>query len=243
MIGYPTADGAFSDAIYINQLGETFVRAAPLALNWTRVRVGMFYSLCGLTKDADPSAETLARLGPLDQIMFGIGNGVNAYGEAGNRFVGITSINSGNIAPLYSGTYDYWQLNNSALWGAIGDGTTVVQTTTNNATTAYGRHNQAESTRFAAYIGADIALSGTGAVVGISVGPVNAPYGVANTSEANLLRCMIDPASAGMSAVYNATVTGGWWSADPVNMRHIMVRIPYTQNRLRIHALRAIQLG
>lgn len=245
MKGYPISAGAPADSIFLEQYREVYTREANISPDWKRCRVGMFYSLCGLTEDSVPAAaETITRTNVLDQLMFGIGNGVEAYGEAGNRFLGVVSPPSGYFRSLYvGGTSQYWQMTDSIYYVAVGNGLVTKTLAINNASPTYARHKADDPSRFAAYLGIDVTLSGTTALIQVAGGTSVAPYGFSNTSKINLIAFMNDPAGAGISYYNITTIAGGWWNGAPVDLRHVMVRIPHNLARLRIHAMDVMQLA
>lgn len=212
---------------------------ATLPLNWTRCRIGMFFSLVGLASDdvAAPTSESVSYSTAKDRLIFGIGNGVGTLGDPGNRFVGLASPPE-QLWLGYMGSPATWYPMASAPGAVIGDGASIVATAFSDSYASTAQHQTpAAGAAFAAYWGLDIQLTTTGVKLIAHVDNLT-PAGVSDVSAASLLGKMITP-----MLTRSQTRTGGWWASAPVNMRHVMIRLPYYNTRLRIHRLRVLNLG
>lgn len=213
---------------------------ATLPLNWTRCRIGMFFSLVGLAADdntAPPTLDTVPYSTAKDRLIFGIGNGVGTLGDPGNRFVGLASPPA-QLTLGYMESPAIWYPMASAPGAVIGNGASISATAFSDQFAASAKHQTPAGTaNFAAYWGLDIQLTTTGVNLIAHVDNLT-PAGVSDVSAASLLGKMITP-----MLTRSRTQTGGWWASAPVNMRHVMIRLPYYNTRLRIHRLRVLNLG
>ena len=94
------------------------------------------------------------------------------------------------------------------------------------------------STTYCSTYAIDISKTPTGITFNLLSGPKDVA-GYSTSSDLDLQqRINALPKSPTVS------IAGGWWLAgDPIGLTHFMVRVPYAMNRLRLHAVRVLQMA
>jgi len=221
--------------------GVAYQRLTGLSAGWRRARIGALMSFTGLVgpNSAPVSENAISPWTPASLFLIGLSDGQGLPGLAGVKFVGATmsSLNYGAIARLRvlaDGTARLSYDGGSSAHdpgGVVFSGTAA--TWGNSSTDFYGGHKPASSEGFCFGATVDLTLNS------------NNTLQLGYQSASNVT----NPAF-GVSAAIAAdkhdlgTINGGWWGAEGESgCRHLFIRCPFQQNRLRIHALRVMQLA
>lgn len=224
--------------LYLNELGETYVRKTSLPPDWKRVIVGMNFAIVGAAgANSAPTSETVIYSTPMEQLSFGLGNGLGCYGQDGNRFVGLvtgadynctTNNSSPGWAPFGAHGRPNWAIGNGTTRTQVGDG--------NGEMRVY--NTPTGLTTYCSTYAIDISTTPTGITFNLLSGPKDVA-GYSTSSDLDLQqRLNALPKSPTVS------IAGGWWlGGDPIGLTHFMVRVPFALNRLRLHAVRVLQMA
>ena len=232
---------SLEDRFLLLEPGVAYQRLTGLAEGWRRARIAAVMSFVGLagTDSAPVSENAISPWTPASLFLVGLSDGQGLPGRAGVKFVGatMTSIAYSAIARLQ----------------VLADGT---------ANLAYGAST-------AAHDPGGVVFSGSAATWGHSTSDFNGTHnptgasgfcfsstvdltlGADNTMALKYQAVSSVPnPSLGVSVAMAASAqeltaaTGGWWGGGADSgCRHLFIRCPFQQNRLRIHALRVMQLA
>ena len=229
--------------------GVAYQRLTSLPDNWTNVRIALVLSFTNTSElNGEPVTENPYGASPVMQPWVGLTNGAGMPGTAGVKFVG-----SG--MGKYEGSYPC-TLSNSSGWilstngstteglkgaGTITDGETIVRSDNSTRTAAVARFDTpAETTNFAFAWMTDIRVWHD----------VDAERSymrrnqqvIANVSNPDLA---VNQAMVIGPAYNESSLYGGWWdnSTTFTGCKHLFIRFPFLNNRLRIHALKVMQLA
>lgn len=229
------------DRLLLLEPGVAYQRLTGLSAGWRRARIGALMSFTGLVgpNSAPASENAISPWNPASLFLIGLSDGQGLPGRAGVKFVGatMTSINYSAIARLRvqaDGTANLAYGDGSSAHdpgGVVFSGTAA--TWGNSSTDFYGPHKPTEANAFCFSSTVDVTLLATNSMtLGYnSAGSVSNPvYGAAGAM------------AAGTVALRETA--GGWWGAEGESgCRYLFIRCPFQQNRLRIHALRVMQLA
>lgn len=226
-----------------------YQRETTLPPNWLRARVALVMSFTNLTElNGAPALEAgLNAINiPKANLWIGFTNGLGFPGYSGVRFVGQSRSNN-NEGELALARNNGWRLTfggNTAGTGGmrqdpvICDGATVYRGGNgSDSNTLFS--TPVEADRFAFGVMMDFYLSTGGGRLFLSratIPDVSDPVLALNS-------LITAPATVNVSS---GGVGGGWWTVDgsvPVACRHLFIFSPFMNNRLRIHALRVMQLA
>lgn len=221
--------------------GVAYQRLTGLSAGWRRARIGALMSFTGLVgpNSAPASENAISPWTPASLFLIGLSDGQGLPGRAGVKFVGatMTSINFSAIARLQvleDGTANLAYTDGASghsPGGVVFSGTAA---TWGDAWNDFpSLHNPTEANAFCFSSTVDVTLLATNSMtLGYnSAGSVSNPvYGAAGAM------------AAGTVAL--SETAGGWWGAEGESgCRYLFIRCPFQQNRLRIHALRVMQLA
>ena len=229
------------DRLLLLEPGVAYQRLTGLSAGWRRARIGALMSFTGLVgpNSAPASEDAISPWTPASLFLIGLSDGQGLPGRAGVKFVGATmsSMHYSAIAHLRvreDGTANLAYGAGSSSHdpgGVVFSGSAA--TWGNSSSDFNGTHNPTGASEFCFSSTVDITLSDTNSMVlgYSSAGNVSAPvYGVSGAM------------AAGTQEL--TAVTGGWWGGGTDSgCRHLFIRCPFQQNRLRIHALRVMQLA
>jgi hypothetical protein len=218
-----------------------YQRLTGLAEGWRRARIAAVMSFVGLTgPDVLPVNENaISPWTPASLFLIGLSDGQGLPGQAGVKFVGATmcSLYYGAIARLRvleDGTARL--VRESSAFAHSPGGILFSGAATESASTStyfYGDHKPASSEEFCFRATVDLTLNSNNT---LQLGYQSAS-GVTNPMLG--LSAAIAAGKSDLDAI-----NGGWWDADGNSgCRHLFIRCPFQQNRLRIHALRVMQLA
>ena len=229
------------DRLLLLEPGVAYQRLTGLAEGWRRARIAAVMSFTGLVgpNSAPASDNAVSPWAPASLFLIGLSDGQGLPGLAGVKFVGatMTSMNYSAIARLRvleDGTANLAYSGGASAHdpgGVVFSGTAA--TWGSSSTDFYGPHKPTGENAFCFRSTVDVTLSGTNSMVlgYSSAGNVSVPvYGVSGAMAAGTLAL--------------SPTAGGWWGAEGESgCRHLFIRCPFQQNRLRIHALRVMQLA
>jgi hypothetical protein len=218
-----------------------YQRLTGLAEGWRRARIAAVMSFVGLTgPDVLPVYENaISPWTPASLFLIGLSDGQGLPGQAGVKFVGATmcSMSYSAIARLRvlgDGTARLSYDGNSSKHvpgGILFSGT---ETAWNSSSIQFsGDHKPASSEEFCFRATVDLTLNS------------NNTFQLGYQSASNVTNPMLGLSAAIAADTSNmSAISGGWWDADGNSgCRHLFIRCPFQQNRLRIHALRVMQLA
>lgn len=257
--GYTKTTSTGTDQCIILDPRQAFVRESALPADWQRVRFGAILSICGLGDgNASPVAEQLSRDSYADDFYFGLTDSEGHPGDGDTRFLGLGFINSGY------GTFQSLSVKNSGGWKPFGtDGYTSLASHmwnagtniryvlgngsgTNKAADFPANYDPTASAGYAFWIGVDMELTyGSNPSIeyyAFNSGIPTSLVSAGNTADAFQRLVM----ATGMTKQPSSRTVSGWWtskSANPVDCRYLYLRYPFRNNRLRIHAIGAMQLA
>ena len=226
-----------------------YQRETTLAPNWLCVRVALVISFTNLTElNGEPSLEAAfdAINSPRANLWIGFTNGLGFPADSGVKFVG-QSRSDNNDGRLTLSRNSGWRLtyggDTSSTNGmrqdpVIGDGATIYR----------GGNGSDSPSLFSTPAGVDRFALGVMLEFNLRTGDGrlflsrNTMTDVSDPILA-LNRLIVARATVNVSS---GGVGGGWWAANgsvPVGCRHLFIFSPFLQNRLRIHALRVMQVA
>ena len=221
--------------------GVAYQRLTGLAEGWRRARIAAVMSFVGLAgPDVLPvNEDAISPWVPASLFLIGLSDGQGLPGQAGVKFVGATM-----TSMSYSAIAHLRVLEDGTAWlshdggsskhdpgGVVFSGTAA--TWGDAWTDFYGDHKPTASEGFCFSATVDLTLNS------------NDTLQLGYQSASNVTNPTL-----GVSAAIAANKTdlgaidGGWWGAEGESgCRHLFIRCPFQQNRLRIHALRVMQLA
>lgn len=236
------------DGILVVEPTFAYQREMTIAANWKRARMAFTCSFTGMSgNNVEPTVENLVTGSTFSQIFqYGFSNGVGKLGEAGNRFIGMTSVRStepgsggmGCCLRQYSTTgWGVYQDVSESGWlkgqFRIGNGTSVSKYAGyDDYTFRFGTTGNLYGLMFIA--GLDCILNDDGT---LDICTVVSPEQSDFTDTA-----LYDKINGYYT---NRTVmSGGWWSGSvAADLRYFHIYFPFLNNRLRIHNMMAMQLA
>ena len=223
--------------------GVAYQRLTTLPDNWKTVRIALVLSftntseLNGEPVTENPYGATSVYLQP----WFGLTNGAGMPGTAGVKFVGSGMGKNENWYPCTLSKSSGWILSTNGdgqgLRGAgtITDGETIVRSGNSSRAAVAKFDTPTETTNFAFAWMTELTAGADGTLIRNQqiIGNVSDPILAMNQA------LSLAPAYGESSA------TGGWWNNSTTfcGCKHLFIRFPFLNNRLRIHALRVMQLA
>jgi len=240
-IASKTYGTALEDRFLLLEPGVAYQRLTGLAEGWRRARIAAVMSFVGLTgPDVLPvNEDAISPWTPASLFLIGLSDGQGLPGLAGVKFVGATmcSMNHGAIARLRvlaDGTARLSYNGNSSAHdpgGILCSGTATMWHIP--ATDFYGDHKPTSSEGFCFSTTVDLALNSDNTL----------QFGYQSVSDVTNPTLGISAAIAAGKSDLGA-INDGWWGDDGNSgCRHLFIRCPFHLNRLRIHALRVMQLA
>ena len=229
------------DRLLLLEPGVAYQRLTGLSAGWRRARIGALMSFTGLVgPNSDPVSESaISPWTPASLFLIGLSDGQGLPGRAGVKFVGATmnSMNYSAIARLRvleDGTANLAYTSGSSAHdpgGVVFSGTAA--TWGNSSTEFYGSHKPTASEEFCFSATVDVTLG--------SDNNMRLRY----QSSKDITNIALGSSAAMAAAATDlGTVSGGWWGAEEESgCQHLFIRCPFQLNRLRIHALRVMQLA
>ena len=227
-----------------------YQRLTSLPDNWTNVRIALVLSFTNTSElNGEPVAENPFGTSPVMQPWVGLTNGAGLPGTPGVKFLGSGMANNGEDNYPCSLMYadGAWLLTyNNNSWGGlrgagtISDGATIIRSGNSGETVQAKMNTPAGPTDFAFAWMTDIL---TWRDVGNQQSYMRRNQQViANVSNPDLA---VNQALAIGPAYNEESFCGGWWDNETAfaGCRHLFIRWPFLNNRLRIHALRVMQLA
>jgi len=229
------------DRFLLLEPGVAYQRLTGLAEGWRRARIAAVMSFVGLTgPDVLPVNENaISPWTPASLFLIGLSDGQGLPGLAGVKFVGVTmaSMNYSAIARLRvleDGTARLSYNGSSSKHDPGGVLFSGTATAWNSSSIDFdGNHKPTASEGFCFSATVDLTLNS------------NNTLQLGYQSASDVTNPML-----GLSAAIAAdkrdlgAINGGWWDADGNSgCRHLFIRCPFQQNRLRIHALKVMQLA
>ena len=231
MRGYTKLTDLGNEDCIIMEPRGAYIQETGLPSNWTHVKIGMLYSLVGLAGDnVDGVREAVTYSNFPDMFMFGLTNGTGSVGDVDNRFLGITSNHT---------TVATWDTNEGALRDttslfSTGDGITSGPCSSGTDTMSASTAAASATISFAAFIGIDMYYKGTSWFECKLI--YNVP-GQSDVSLTNLRNLLVATPTTGTLV---STGVGVGTSSD---LTYFFVRMPYLNNRLRIHAIEVMEIS
>ena len=221
--------------------GVAYQRLTGLAEGWRRARIAAVMSFVGLAgPDVLPvNEDAISPWVPASLFLIGLSDGQGLPGQAGVKFVGatMTSMSYSAIAHLRvleDGTARLSYEGDSSRHdpgGVVFSGTATEWNSP--STDFYGDHKPTASEGFCFSATVDLTLNS------------NDTLQLGYQSASNVTNPTLGVSAAMAAAAKDlGTVNGGWWGEEEESgCRHLFIRCPFQQNRLRIHALRVMQLA
>ncbi len=219
-----------------------YQRLTGLAEGWRRARIAAVMSFVGLTgPDVLPvNEDAISPWTPASLFLIGLSDGQGLPGHAGVKFVGASMASMfywaiARLRVLEDGTANLASTSGASSHepGAVVFSGTA--TTWSNSWSAYrnGNHKPTASEGFCFSSTVDLTLNSNNTL----------QLGYQSASNITDPTLGISAAMAANAGYMNA-ISGGWWGADGNSgCRHLFIRCPFQLNRLRIHALKVMQLA
>lgn len=229
------------DRFLLLEPGVAYQRLTGLAEGWRRARIAAVMSFAGLTgtNSAPVSEDSISPWTPASLFLIGLSNGQGLPGHPGVMFVGATMSSMAYAAisrlRVLSDGIARLLYNDSASTHAPGG---ILFSGTATAWNEpwiefYGDHKPAASEGFCFGATVDIALNSNNTL----------QLGYQSASSVTNPTLGVSAAIAAGKSDFDA-INGGWWDAAGTSgCRHLFIRSPFLNNRLRIHALRVMQLA
>lgn len=243
-------DAALEERNLVLEPGVAYQRLTSLPDNWTNVRIALVLSFTNTSElNGEPVAENPYGASPVMQPWVGLTNGAGMPGTAGVKFVGSGAGRNGeNNYPcslVYVGnswhlTYDNSPSGGLRGAGIISDGATIIRSGNGSDTVQAKMDTPAGSTNFAFAWMTDI-LTWYDADTPRSYMRRNQQV-IANVSNPDLA---VNQAMAIGPAYNEEPLFGGWWDNETTftGCKHLFIRWPFLNNRLRIHVLKVMKLA
>ena len=223
--------------------GVAYQRLTGLAEGWRRARIAAVMSFVGLAgPDVLPvNEDAISPWVPASLFLIGLSDGQGLPGQAGVKFVGATMTSMfysaiAHLRVLEDGTARLSYDGNSSSHnpgGMVFSGTATEWNLPWAWTHFDGDHKPTASEGFCFGATVDLTLNSNNTL----------QFGYQSTSN------VTDPV-LGVSVAIAANKTdlgainGGWWGEEGESgCRHLFIRCPFQQNRLRVHALKVMQLA
>lgn len=210
-----------ADKCLILEPGEALLREMALPTQWTQIMLAFALSWTTSADDnTNPTNESVTYLNPLSSFAAGIKDGsMIAPGRAGSRFVGFrtnhvvpTTLTSGELSPSQY----------KVTW--VTDGVTSNSGGTAQPVLSFPANSSA-ATLFGSILLLRLTVSGTSVTAALNVTAAATDFGDAALKSAMLNASLINSAS----------VPGWWLNGETPEVRHIYLRSPFQNNRLRVH--------
>lgn len=230
--------------------GVAYQRLTSLPDNWTNVRIALVLSFTNTSElNGDPVEENPFGASPVMQPWVGLTNGAGLPGTPGVKFLGSGMTNNGEhgypCSLMYVGdscllTYNRNPSGGLRGAGIISDGATIIRSGNGSDTVQAKMDTPAGPTNFAFAWMTDI-LTWYDAYAQRSYMRRNQQV-IANVSNPDLA---VNQAMAIGPAYNEESLYGGWWDNETTfaGCRHLFIRWPFLNNRLRIHTLKVMQLA
>lgn len=241
-IASKTYGTSLEDRFLLLEPGVAYQRLTGLAEGWRRARIAAALSFVGLTgaNSAPVDEDTISPWAPASLFLIGLSNGQGLPGRSGVKFVGATmcSLNYAAIARLRvlaDGTARLSYNGSSSAHDPGGILFSGAATAWNTPSSDFnGAHKPASSEGFCFCATVDLTLNSNNTL----------QLGYKSASS------VTNPTFGVSSAIADGTINnlgainGGWWGDNGASgCRHLFIRCPFLDNRLRIHALRVMQLA
>lgn len=240
-IASKTYGTSLEDRFLLLEPGVAYQRLTGLAEGWRRARIAAVMSFVGLAgPDVLPvNEDAISPWTPASLFLIGLSDGQGLPGQAGVKFVGATMASMyysaiARLRVLSDGTARLSYGGGSSTHtpgGVLFSGTATAWSSP--STNFEGNHKPTASEGFCFSATVDLTLNS------------DDTFRLGYQSASNVT----DP-TLGVSAAIAANKTdlgainGGWWGAEGESgCQHLFIRCPFQQNRLRIHALRVMQLA
>lgn len=232
---------SLEDRFLLLEPGVAYQRLTGLSEGWRRARIAAVMSFVGLTgaNSAPVNEDAISPWTPASLFLIGLSDGQGLPGRAGVKFVGATmcSLNYGAIARLRvlaDGTARLSYNGGASAHDPGGILFSGAATALNTPGTDFsGNHKPASSGGFCFSATVDLTLNSNDTL----------QLGYQSASDVTNPAFGVSAAIAAGKSDLGA-VNGGWWGAAGASgCRHLFIRCPFQQNRLRIHALRVMQLA
>ena len=221
--------------------GVAYQRLTSLPDGWRRARIAALMSFVGLTgaNSAPVSENSISPWTPASLFLIGISNGQGLPGHPGVMFVGATmsSLYYAAIARLRVLADGTARLSYNGDSGSHCPGGVLFSGSATAWILSYtgfdGNHKPTASEGFC-----------FGATVDVALGSDNNMRLRYQSSNAITDAALGSSVAITAAAIDLGTISGGWWGAAGYSgCRHLFIRCPFQQNRLRLHALRVMQLA
>lgn len=231
------------DKCLILEPREALQRELNLPANWQRVRIAIGLSITGSVSDPNtlPTLESITRLTELDRFYFGLKTSeVNAPHVAG-KFVGISDYSANPSSyPLSISSGYYVGSEANAVFRfqpTICESGTRYQTasTATGSNLIYVTSNPTSATNYGAFVVLEIDVRTTGTLICRMGGSANgAAQGATTDFSDAALRDRLQNASFSS----DTTLTSGvyWGAGENPGTTHMYFRLPFFNNRARIHS-------
>lgn len=226
---------------------DCYQRLTNLPANWQKVRIGLLISITDLNaSNAAPNQESIGINSPVGyRFAVGLTNGSGILGQAGNRFVGVTTKIDGTYGHCLASISSKWRMMARGTGSdyfyadlALGDGVTFVEGAALSSVTPPSATDPTATTAFCAGILFELNVA--------TAATLNGGYYISSDLSAANDAAMSGLFGNGVTA-FGATAASGWWSAggspNPVDCQYLYIRWPYSNNRLRILNSRVEQLA
>ena len=240
-IASKTYGTSLEDRFLLLEPGVAYQRLTGLAEGWRRARIAAVMSFVGLTgaNSAPVNEDTISPWIPASLFLIGLSDGQGLPGRSGVKFVGATmsSMQYSAIACLRVLADGTARLSYNGISGSHAPGGILFSgaaTAWNTPSTDFsGDHKPASPEGFCFSTTVDLTLNSNDTL----------QLGYQSASNVTNPTLGVSAAiAAGMSGL--GAINGGWWGAAGASgCRHLFIRCPFQQNRLRIHALRVMQLA
>ena len=232
---------SLEDRFLLLEPGVAYQRLTGLAEGWRRARIAAVMSFVGLTgaNSAPVNEDTISPWTPASLFLIGLSDGQGLPGRSGVKFVGATmcSLAYSAIARLRVLEDGTARLSYNGSSGSHDPGGILfsgAETAWNAPSVDFsGDHKPASSEGFCFSTTVDLTLNSNDTL----------QFGYQSASNVTNPTLGVSAAiAAGTSDL--GGINGGWWGAAGASgCRHLFIRCPFQQNRLRIHALRVMQLA
>lgn len=240
-IASKTYGTSLEDRFLLLEPGVAYQRLTGLAEGWRRARIAAVMSFVGLAgPDVLPvNEDAISPWTPASLFLIGLSDGQGLPGRAGVKFVGAT-MNSmsysaiAHLRVLEDGTARLSYNGSSSRHdpgGVVFSGTAA--TWGSSTTDFYGDHKPTASEGFCFSATVDLTLNSNDTL----------QFGYQSASNVTNPTLGVSAAIAANKIDLGA-INGGWWGAAGASgCRHLFIRCPFQQNRLRVHALKVMQLA
>lgn len=234
---------ALEERSLVLEPGVAYQRLSSLPDDWKSCKIAAVLSFTNLSEQNGlPNAELVSTdESKINSPYLGLTDG-NGMPTRGCKFVGLSNSRIGGVN---GGHGLYMEGNSAKLIGYYGgynwfpapcwsNGNASNGANSSNDFSAYTSHKPAQESGFCFSLSATITAENDGSLSLVYFGASN---------QSNPLMALNGALAGAPSYTYN--VGGGWWNNTTTfaGCRHLFIRWPFLNNRLRIHALKVMQLA